>query len=143
MDAVAQHLEFETRNLISALDILVKHFRHDAAILGSAHQQDASAPRLSVLPGAGPDIHEARRSLIASMSKLHWLLDEPAEFMQNLIIQVSQQSAERACIFASDMKLDSQAITSRRVSSFRALHGWRSSRYWPTYLSEKAYRSAT
>lgn len=90
MNYAAEPIELETRNLTAAIDVLLQHFRPDATIPGNV-RQDTSTSHIPMLSATGPEIHEAKRRILASMRKLHSLLHEPAEFMQNLIIQVNKK----------------------------------------------------
>lgn len=82
-----------------------------------------------VLPEAPTEVHQARRSILANVAKLQLLLDEPADFLQQLAKQV----------FISSLSLSRMAMPTDmncfRTSSSLVYNGWGISRCWPVYPS--------
>ncbi|PYI14342.1 hypothetical protein BO99DRAFT_345279 [Aspergillus violaceofuscus CBS 115571] len=80
--AYLAQLEAVSRDLSAAVEELASHCRH-----GGIDSLGVRPPQL--LPtGAPPDVHRARESALASLTKLQVMLAEPTDLLQNLAGQV-------------------------------------------------------
>lgn len=83
MNSLTQ-LETHTKELVTAVKNLANYYRN-----AEVHY---STPQLRVPSEAPSEIHRAKRTILASVTKLQMLLDEPADFLQRLAGQVRSLS---------------------------------------------------
>ena len=78
-------LEACASELSTAVKILADYCRNAEAPVEFAA---GNAPQPLVPPDAPSETHKARRSIMANVAKLQILLSEPADFLQQLAVQV-------------------------------------------------------
>ena len=79
-------LEACKAELNAAIEILSNHCQNPEGLLEG---ETEDTPQPLVLPQAPVEVHRARRTIKASITKLQILLDEPADCVQELSKQVS------------------------------------------------------
>lgn len=78
-------LEAYADELAAAVRILTDYCRNAEVSVDLAA---GNAPQSLVPPDAPSETHKARRSIMANVAKLRILLSEPADFLQQLAVQV-------------------------------------------------------
>lgn len=97
-------LEAHTAELNAAIETLTNHCRNVERI-SDFEVEIRNAPRPLIPPEAPAEAHRARRSIMANMAKLHTLLAEPVDFLQELARQVSAPPFFRLRWFIPTSKL--------------------------------------
>ena len=85
------NLDSYTQEIAAAANILGNYLRNSEG----ASSTTSIIPHLSLPSDAPAEAHRARRNVLANLAKIHTLLTEPTDFLQQLSGQVSPSTLRR------------------------------------------------